>query len=272
MKTRRDIWFVLTCLSLSGSVSGSRLITDLQSGFDRTVVVYGTSLTAGGAWVPLMGSWLAASYPGQATIINSGMPGLASGSGLANLASRVTIHQPDAVFIEFSMNDAYTGYGSSGFPDSGLTPSIARANLEGMIDGILAADPTTEVFLQTMNVPCGAGAAARPGILAYVQNYRDVSLSRNLLLVDHYPAWSSILAANPGLYTSYVPDCVHPVQAGIEVVMMPSLKRELRGRARTDNGNEGAGARFVPEPAAAGWHVVPWWILLHVFRRSGNAV
>ena len=42
----------------------------------QTIVAYGTSLTAGGAWVGQLKAALDAKFPGRATVINSGAGGM----------------------------------------------------------------------------------------------------------------------------------------------------------------------------------------------------
>ncbi|HDR15321.1 MAG TPA: hypothetical protein ENN79_07560, partial [Desulfobacteraceae bacterium] len=50
----------------------SRLVANLEAGKTQRVVAYGTSLTAGGAWVSQLQQALDANYPGLATVVNSG--------------------------------------------------------------------------------------------------------------------------------------------------------------------------------------------------------
>ena len=79
----------------------------LRTGNTQKVVVYGTSLTAGGAWVGAMEEWFEKCYPGQVTVINSGGPGENSDWAVAHLSEKVLAHDPSLVFIEFSYNDAH---------------------------------------------------------------------------------------------------------------------------------------------------------------------
>ncbi|MEJ0000410.1 MAG: hypothetical protein WDO13_15385 [Verrucomicrobiota bacterium] len=77
----------------------------LQAGKKQTVVAYGTSLTAYGAWVQFTQQWFDTQFPGLVTVINSGGPGRNSDWGLASLKTQV-LDQPDLVFIEFSITTA----------------------------------------------------------------------------------------------------------------------------------------------------------------------
>jgi hypothetical protein len=64
------LWIL--CVLLGDAVAGSRLVTKLDAGEKQTVVTYGTSLTAGGAWVAQVREALSKKYPGRLTVINSG--------------------------------------------------------------------------------------------------------------------------------------------------------------------------------------------------------
>lgn len=124
----------------------SRLINNLRAGRSQTIVTYGTSLTAAGEWVAAMGVWLERLFPGRVTIVNSGMGGRASNSGVSNLQSSVIAKAPDAVFLEFAINDANTAYAAND-PDRGITVEKSMANLNRMIDAIQLARPGAEIFL-----------------------------------------------------------------------------------------------------------------------------
>jgi hypothetical protein len=62
----------LLSASLCHAEGKSRLIDNLRSGNRQTVITYGTSLTAGGAWVQQLQAALDSSYPGKVKVINSG--------------------------------------------------------------------------------------------------------------------------------------------------------------------------------------------------------
>ena len=216
-------------IALDAKPSG--LVSALGAGQPRTVVVYGTSLTAGGAWVGAMDAWLSARYPGLLTVVNSGLSGKNSAEGVAQLSSRVLAHHPDTVFIEFAMNDAFLY--SDGTPQ--LSVAQARANLLAMIDAIKGQNPAAEIILQTMNTvwdsPAGSNASAtlRPNLPAYYAMYRDVAAERGLPLIDHHPNWAALQQDDLATFQGYVPDGVHPVSSGIGKVVLPLLKWKLSG-------------------------------------------
>jgi lysophospholipase L1-like esterase len=224
---------ILLCLFFGGSLlaEATELVRDLAAGRSRKVAVYGTSLTAGGPWVGQMQAWLAANYSGTMTVINSGLSGKNSAEGVAQLSAKVLAYNPDTVFIEFAVNDAFLY--SDGTPQ--LSVADARANLITMINAILAQNPRAEIILQTMNSvwdsPSGSNQSAtlRPNLPAYYQMYRDVAAERGLLLIDHYPNWVALQTNNVSTFQTYVPDGVHPIAAGTQAITMPLLQRRLIG-------------------------------------------
>jgi len=220
----------------------TRFIANLDAGKAQTLVLYGTSETQFGRWADTtpghggLSDWLAKQYGPLATVINSGMAGRASNTGLANLAEKVLAHHPDTVLLEFAVNDANHGYKPEVL-DYGITVEKARANLEAMIDQILAAAPGTEIILQTMNVVVDAGghayATQRPELDAYYQVWRDVAAARHLLLIDHEANWRRLREENPALFATYMPEGLHPTAPGSLAITLPAVEKALRGEDAT---------------------------------------
>lgn len=225
---------LVTVLVLQGQgFAKSALIANLEAGKKQVVVAYGTSLTANGAWVSQLDAALAAQWPGQATVINSGGSGQWSQWGVENLERLVLQKRPDAVFIEFGINDSVARFKGS--------VAIARRNLEAMIDRILRQCPHGEIILMTMT----PGDRYPPGhfshrldVATYYAMYRDVAKARGCLLVDLYPVWLALAQGDKAKYLAYVPDTVHPTAEGCEKIVtpavldvlgMPSRKKEPRG-------------------------------------------
>lgn len=201
----------------------SNLIRDLKAGHPRHIVAYGTSLTAGGAWVGQVRDALSARFPGLVTVTNSGKGSMWSKWGVDNLDELVIARKPDAVFIEFGINDAYRPYRTS--------VADARANLENMIDRIAAALPACDVILMTMNECVDKHREIRPCVQDYYQMYRDVAAARRLLLIDHYPRWVDLLAADRAAFDACCPDGIHPNALGAERIITPAILAALDGRA-----------------------------------------
>jgi len=198
----------------------------IESGKQQTVITYGTSLTAGGAWVQQLQEALNHRYPGKAKLINSAKGAMWSTWGVENLGTRVIRKKPDTVLIEFAINDAYLPYKTS--------VEQAQRNLENMIERILKSNSACEIILMVMNPPVAVHLERRPKIKDYYQMYRDVAKDRKLLLIDHYPKWEKILNENAALFEQYVPDGIHPGPEGCKAVITPTIIKALGIGAKQD--------------------------------------
>jgi lysophospholipase L1-like esterase len=200
----------------------SRFVSLISQGQPQTVVLYGTSLTATGAWVPQLQSAIQAAYPGMVTWVNSGGSGKASDWGVTNLQSKVIDQNPDTVFIEFSMNDAATTLA--------ISRAQALANLTTMVDAIKLAHPACEIILQIMNPVDRRDTdtfSPRPELHLYQQDYRDFATTRGLLCIDHMPAFTALLDEGSPAYRASVPDGVHPSSEGFARYLSPVLNQAI---------------------------------------------
>lgn len=151
--------------------------------------------------------------------MNSGKGASSSKWGVKALDKFVIAKNPDTVFIEFAINDAFLPYK--------ISLELAQENLENMIERILEAHPGCEIVLMTMNPPIGVHLERRPKVEDYYQMYRDVAKERGLLLIDHYPKWEKILKNDPELFNKYVPDGIHPKSEGGKHVITPHVLEAL---------------------------------------------
>lgn len=195
------------------------LLKNLRAGHPQRVVVYGTSLTAEGAWVDQVRLTLGASFPGLLTLINTAVPGWWSGPALDRLEERVLRHAPDAVFLEFTVNDAYL--------EAGTTVEEARFNLNEMINRILEHNPRCDITLLVMNPVWGKQQTLRPELERYETMYREVARKRGCRLLDISVAWQNLLARHPQALTELIPDGVHPSPEGHRQVTAPQIHRLL---------------------------------------------
>lgn len=197
---------------------------NLAAGKKQTVVVYGTSLTRGGAWANATKQWFDQTYPGQVTFINSGGPGQNSDWGLTNLKSKVLDHHPDLVFVEFAYNDAHDKFQ--------MPVERGAANLTKIVEGIRAQNPDAVIVLQTMNIGWDApngnrSLSVRPDLERFNDNYRTIAREQGLTLLDHYVVWKKLKETDPATYKKYVPDGTHPGPAGSLAVTWPTIQAWL---------------------------------------------
>ena len=200
-----------------------RFITALRAGTPQHVLIYGTSLSKGGAWVPQLQATFDAHFPGLVTLTNSARGGQHSGWGAAHVDSAVIALKPDVVFIEFAINDAVTRFD--------LSLDTIRRNVDTLLDRIAAGLPSSEVILQIMNPAFGKAegeSAHRRNQDAYQQIYRDAAKRRGLLLVDHSVAWNHLLATEgEAAVKKLIPEGVHPNVEGWRRLVTPTLHRAL---------------------------------------------
>jgi enterochelin esterase family protein len=198
----------------------------LHRGESLKILTYGTSLTAGGAWVSQLEAYLHQRFPHQVTVVNVGAGAMWSQWGVENLRERVIDNSPDVLFIEFGMNDAYLPYETS--------TETCRTNLYYMIQRTLETLPRCSFVLMTMNVavnnPGGNGMHAdqRPELASYYEVYREAArsnppLAPDLTFVDLEPAWAALLASSPAKFDEYVPDRIHPGPLGCAKITTPGI-------------------------------------------------
>lgn len=197
---------------------------NLQAGKQQTVVIYGTSLSHGGAWAKATKHWFEDRYPGLVRFVNSSGPGQNSDWGVANLKDKVLAHHPNLVVIEFSYNDCVDRFR--------MPVERAAANLEKMIAAIRREDATTAIVLQVMNVgwdaPNGRRSfSVRPRLQTFNDNYRAAAAAHRLTLLDHYPNWLTLKESEPERFQRYVPDGSHPSEEGSLAITWPTVKAWL---------------------------------------------
>lgn len=202
--------------------AAAKFVRHLANGTPQRIVLYGTSLTAGGAWTSQLQSAVELAYPGLATWINSGGSGMSSDWGVTNLQTKVINQNPDTVFIEFSMNDAAETLN--------VSRAQALANLTTMRNSILAAHPNCEIILQIMNPADhqpGDTFNARVHLPLYQQDYRNFAAANGLLCIDHMPAFMALFDKGSPAYRMHVPDGIHPSSDGWALFMTPVLLQSL---------------------------------------------
>ncbi|OGV55434.1 MAG: hypothetical protein A2X45_23975 [Lentisphaerae bacterium GWF2_50_93] len=183
------------------------------------MVAYGTSLTQYGAWVKQLQDYLEKNYPGLATVTNSGGSGQQSEWGLKNVQEKVIKLKPDAVFIEFSVNDCVGRFK--------ISVEKAKSNLAEITKRIKDANPDCEIILQVMNPVIGKSAADRKDMKSYQQMYRDFAKEKGYILIDHMPEWEKVLDKSEKDFLKFVPDGLHPGGPGYEKVVIPTIIRQL---------------------------------------------
>jgi len=124
-------------------IKPTRTINKLTNGTPFTIVALGDSLTQG--WMVSMGyidflqQLLRVKFPeSRFKLVNSGIPGDTADSGLYRLAGDVLYYNPDCVFIQYAINDAFSGFTEQQF----------KKNIKGIIEKV-NENADTDIILIT---------------------------------------------------------------------------------------------------------------------------
>ncbi len=105
-----------------------KCIEKLSAGEDVTILVLGDSLTQGWmvrkGYVDFLFEMLRVKYPGSnITMINKGVPGDTSESGLYRVGRGMLEANPDLVIVQFGLNDLFMGY----------SPDTFQSNIDAIV-------------------------------------------------------------------------------------------------------------------------------------------
>ncbi|MCU0748493.1 MAG: GDSL-type esterase/lipase family protein [Akkermansiaceae bacterium] len=126
-----------TEVSLRGGMP--HLFEKLEKGEAVTIAYYGGSITAGPGWRNATLDWFAKQYPGsKVTELNASLGGSGSIVGVFRADHDLVSAKPDAVFIEFSLNDV---------ADVRDRPAEVAGALEGIIRKLRISKPETDICL-----------------------------------------------------------------------------------------------------------------------------
>lgn len=118
-------------LDLHSLIKPARTIHKLSNGTPTTIVALGDSLTQGWmvakGYIDFLKEMLPVKFPqGRFSLVNSGIPGDTADSGLDRMKWDVLRYNPDCVFIQYAINDAFSGFTEQQF----------KRNIKDIIDKI----------------------------------------------------------------------------------------------------------------------------------------
>ena len=129
-------------VDLKKMIKPARTINKLTTGIPITIVALGDSLTQGWmvskGYLDFLNEMLHIKFPkGRFKLINGGIPGDTADSGLSRLRWDVLHYNPDCVFIQYAINDAFSGFKEQHF----------KNNIKGIIDTIKENGDTDIVLI-----------------------------------------------------------------------------------------------------------------------------
>ena len=172
---------------------------------DVTIAALGDSLTQGyglppdEGFVPQLDRWLS-DRGVEATLINAGVSGDTTQGGLSRVDWTLT-PEVDALIVALGGNDLLRG----------IDPSVARANLRGILDA--AASRGIPVLLVGMTAPGNYGADYKA---AFDAIYPDLSTEFGAILhADFLGALAEVEDRQSAIAAFMQPDGLHPNAAGV---------------------------------------------------------
>ena len=193
-------------------------------------ICYGYGARPGEGWVAQMTRMLA-TLREPVAVTNAGVSGDTTEDGLRRMQWDVERHHPNAVFVQFGLNDASFWYTSVGRPLVGFRTYLA--NMGEIIQRSFRSGAHT-VFLATNHRP--AEAPDIPGAELYRRTVREyneglratfsgmkgiVLIDMERLILDHFPNPDTILS----------PDGVHLNRTGNDFYFMAIGRRIARSLA-----------------------------------------
>ena len=184
-------------------------IDKLEKGDNLKIVALGDSLTYGWmvekGYIDFLKEMLKVKYPKSIfKIINQGIPGDTAEGGLYRLKDHVLNSDPDLVFIQFALNDAFSGYSREDF----------HHNILGIINGI-RNNSSAEILLMT-----SVALDKREKRIAerYYDILKNIAEKEAIPIVLVHEYWEKRISEGIEFSTLVQQDCVHPTVEGYRLM------------------------------------------------------
>ncbi len=204
-----------------------------------TVVYFGGSVTAGAcasdpdktSWRALTGKYLKEKYPDvQVNNVSAAIGGTGTGFGLFRIENDVLSYNPDLVFIEFSINDAYQRY----------TVEESLIYYESIIRKIYSSNPYTDIiiaFITDRNIVYNGSR--------FIDAHKALAAHYDIPTISFNDALARELKDSQNPIDYYIKDWVHPNDNGYKLYAKTAiefLENDLSGA------HEKAAAARLPQP------------------------
>ncbi|MGA2331665.1 MAG: GDSL-type esterase/lipase family protein [Syntrophales bacterium] len=197
-------------------IKPTRTINKLISGTPITIVALGDSLTQG--WMVSMGyidfleQMFRVNFPeSRFKLVNSGIPGDTADSGLYRLMGDVLYYNPDCVFIQYALNDAFSGFTEQQF----------KKNIKDIIEKI-NENTNADIILITSDY-IGDNADNRR-VEGYYQQLTVLGEDYRIPVVQVHEYWKKKIADGIPLESLVQYDGVHPTEEGYRLMAEAVMK------------------------------------------------
>lgn len=188
----------------------AQVIEKFSSGKEPVrIVCFGDSITGiyyhtGGrrAWPDMLGIALQRIYPHEKVeIINAGISGNTTGTGLTRMEKDVLAYKPHLVIVMYGMNDC-----------AGAQPEIFSDNLKHIVQR--SRDAGAEAVLCTPNSIYPQDEVRFQHLAEFAEVVRKVAAEMSVPLADCYRAYEDVRARNPIEWMLLMSETIHPAMNG----------------------------------------------------------
>jgi acyl-CoA thioesterase-1 len=188
----------------------------LQAGESLNIVALGDSLTYGWmvakGYIDFLQEMLLQKYPeSRFTIANKGIPGDTARGGFQRVKEHVIDLIPDLVFIQFGLNDAYTGYAPEDF-ESNITAIMRSIRNETKAEMLLVTSSTLGNEHEDVIVE------------KYYNRLKKIAKHENVCIALVHEYWKQKIAEGVDHHTLVQPDLVHPTVEGYRLMAEAIMK------------------------------------------------
>lgn len=187
-----------------------RTIEKLRSGVPVTIVALGDSLTYGWmvdrGYLDFLETMIGERYRGsEYTLVNRGISGDTAEGGLQRLKRDVLALRPDCVFVQFALNDAFSGY----------LPEEYEAHIESIIGEIRKASDADILLITSV---CLMDDRQDDVVTTYYDRLDGLAHAHGLPIVRVHEYWKSKIAAGVAFGDLILPDGAHPNEEGYRLM------------------------------------------------------
>ena len=201
---------------MSKMIKPTRTINKLISGTPVTIVALGDSLTQGWmvsqGYIDFLVAMLRIKFPeSKFKLVNSGIPGDTADSGLYRLMGDVLYYNPDCVFVQYAINDAFSGFTEQQF----------KKNIKGIIEKI-NENTNADVILITSDY-IGDNDDNR-SIERYYQQLTALGEDYHIPVALVHEYWKKKITDGIPLESLVQYDGVHPTEEGYRLMAEAVMK------------------------------------------------
>lgn len=187
-----------------------KTIKKLRSKTTTTIVALGDSLTYG--WMVNLGyldfleKMIGETYPGsKLNLVNRGISGDTAEGGLHRLERDVLSLNPDCVFVQFALNDAFSGYSSEDY----------RKHIEMIIKKIISRSDADIMLITSV---CLIDDHQDEVIRIYYDELDALSRKFRLPIVKVHEYWKSKISEGINFVDLTLYDLAHPNEKGYKLM------------------------------------------------------